>query len=859
MESQNQTDAMGHRSTRGRPAALALVLAMLALLAIATTANAFVARLTETTVSDFDSGFFSYTGLLDIPPDIHSVQLLPVGLTGDWHTSAMTMPWPLANFGSVLSGNRIYVVGGTDDDQDARKDVRSYDLDGGGALSGPHVRTALPEARAAAGVTIHDPDGASPVLYVVGGFDTDFTATNTIYRASINPASGEVGTWVLDDQVLPSALESPVVAVHGDTLYIIGGWDSASFPDVVLDTVYRASIGASGALGELVETSSLVDPLYGGVAIVYDGGTIDTLYLIGGRDQDASTAKVYFADILGGGDLTEWAVSEGGGLTSSGGTLPLHLYGHRGVYRDSQIILTGGVVNAVDRSDAISSTVKVALVDPTNTELRLYDWCEGAPPDCTIGAWQTGGLLPEDRALHGAVTLGDYVYVLGGQDSDGDVRDTIFYGTVDGAGAVYRTSGKYTSNEIDLGQEATLLELEWDTTISRPDEMGLTMQYRYSLNGDDWVEWSALVPSDDGLNSVDITGEPEDVPYFQYRASLTTTATTASPLLNSVHLYYWVPDPDLAVIKDTGTVISAELGSMLAYTITYSNSGGWVAENAVLTEVLPENTTFAGSDAWHQVGATNVYTFSVGDVGRGEVGTAGFRVRVNDEVPPNTEYITNFVSIDYPTMTDFWDNSIEDPFMGDNEYEFGNPLSFHRAVDLAITDLVWYPALTEAGAWPRFCLTVANIGTADALPLADELGFWVELYIKPSPPESPAEPPQRPDDHDWGYCLYDLDLTCKVVNRPSFTRYIPQLLAGEKVEDLCFEPQSTENDPSALDYPEEGLYNVYVQVDVAFEDDDGESGRYLEGNEGNNLVEDTMELIPVVYRVYLPVVLKSAP
>ena len=79
MESQNQTDAMGPRSSKRRPAALALVLAMLAVLAIATTANAFVARLTETTVSDFQGGTFHLTGLLDIPPDTQSVQLLPAG------------------------------------------------------------------------------------------------------------------------------------------------------------------------------------------------------------------------------------------------------------------------------------------------------------------------------------------------------------------------------------------------------------------------------------------------------------------------------------------------------------------------------------------------------------------------------------------------------------------------------------------------------------------------------------------------------------------------------------------------------------------------------------------------------------
>jgi uncharacterized repeat protein (TIGR01451 family) len=817
---------------------------MLAVLAIAATASAYVARRTETTLGDFNSGTFSYTGLLDLPDEgIDSVQLMPVGLAGDWETANQTLPERLANLGAGISRERIYVVGGTDNSQNARSEVYSYDVGPDGALNPPQSQRGLPEGIAAAGVTISDPDGASPVLYVVGGFDTGFYAKNTIYRAPINPSSGEVGTWVQDGQLLPSPMESPAVAVHHDTLYIIGGWDSTSYPDVVLDKVYRAPIGASGALGELVETSPLPEPLYGGVAIVYDGEAIDTLYLIGGRSNLTSTYKVYFADILETGELTSWTLSEG--------NLPVHLYGHGGVYLRGEIILTGGVVNAVDRTDAISSTVKAALVDPTNTTFRLYDWCEDAPPDCTIGAWQTGALLPEDRALHGAGAVGDYLYVVGGQDSEGSVRDTIYFGSVDGAGAVYAPKGKYISGEIYLGQEATLLELEWDTTISRPEEMGLTLQYRYSLDGDDWVEWSAPVQSVDGIKSIEIAGQPEDVVYFQYQANLTTTATTASPLLNSVHLYYEVPDPDLEVIKDTGSVVNAALGTPLTYTITYRNNGGWRAEDAVLTETLPENTTFDGSPGWEQVGTSNQYTYQVGDVPRDGEGTVRFRVRVNDDVPPNTEHITNVVEIDYPPMLDAWDNWITDPNMDDNEYEFSNPLSILRAVDLAITDLVWEPAATVAGMWPTFCLTVTNIGNADLdAPPEGEVGFWVELYIKPSP----SEPPQWPSDHDWGYCLDGCTIT-----RTQYVRDFNQpLLVGEEAGGLCFEPQVPE-DPTALDFPVAGTYDVYAQVDVAFEGDSVYWGRYSEGNEDNNVVQNSMVLINADYQVYLPLILRSAP
>jgi len=841
MQSQQHTDTAGETGTRRRQVALALVLAMLAALAIAATASAYVARRTETTLGDFNSGTFSYTGLLDLPDEgIDSVQLMPVGLAGNWETANQTLPERLANLGTTVSGNRIYVVGGTDNDVEFHAEVYSSDVGPDGALSTWQTQNELPEARAAAGSAVYD--GTAPVIYVVGGFGPGWKAKDTVFRAPINPSSGEVGAWVQDDQTLPAKLQSAPVVVHDDSLYVIGGWgwDGDSYNE--LDKVYRAPIGMSGALGAFVALSPLPEPLYGGVALVYEGEDVDTLYLIGGRSDITSTYTVYFADFLEGGALTPWTLSEG--------NLPVHLYGHAGVYLQGQIILTGGVANSMSLSDGISSTVKAALVDPTNTTFRLYDWCQDAPPDCTIGAWQTGALLPEVRALHGAATVDSYVYVLGGQDGDAHVRDTIYFGSVVGAGAVYAPQGTYLSDEMYLGQQAKLLELEWDTTISRPEDMGLTMQYRYSLNGADWVDWTAPVQSVNGNNSMEIAGQPEGVRYFQYQANLTTTATTASPLLNWVDLYYEVPDPDLEVVKNTGSVVNAALGTPLTYTITYRNNGGWRAEDAVLTETLPENTTFDGSPGWQQV-ASNQYSYQVGDVLRDGEGTVTFRVRVNDDVPPNTFHITNTVEIDYPPMLDAWDNWITDPNMDDNEYEFSNPLSILRAADLAITDLVWEPAATVAGMWPTFCLTVTNIGNADLdAPPEGGVGFWVELYIKPSP----SEPPQWPSDHDWGYCLDGCTIT-----RTQYVRDFNQpLLVGEEAGGLCFEPQVPE-DPTALDFPMAGTYDVYAQVDVAFEGDSIYFGRYSEGNEENNVVQDSMILFNADYHVYLPLIFRSAP
>jgi uncharacterized repeat protein (TIGR01451 family) len=359
------------------------------------------------------------------------------------------------------------------------------------------------------------------------------------------------------------------------------------------------------------------------------------------------------------------------------------------------------------------------------------------------------------------------------------------------------------------------------------------------------------VTSLDGTNAISITSQsshPENIRNFQYRANLGTLSPVLSPRLNLVQLFYDVPDPDLAVIKDTGYVISVPLGSNLAYNIHYENNGGWDAENAELTEVLPANTTFAGTAGWVQVGTSNMYTYQLGDVPWGEGGTVPFEVTVDSEVPPATKHITNLVEIDYPPMVDVWDNTVVDPITDDNVYELSTELNFLRQVDLIPTDLVWNPAVPEEGTWPQFCVTVVNSSTIHAIPTLEQLVFWVELYIKPAP----SDPPVWASEHDWGWCLGD---GCSI-QRDEYTADISQLLAGASKE-VCFQPE-VPLDPLALDYPADGTYDVYVQVDVAFGLASPIYGCFLEANEENNILHRTLT-VGTTARSFLPLIFKGAP
>ncbi len=732
---------------------LSFVLGLLGVLILMVTANAYVARKIEDSLADFDSGTFIDTGLLDLPAeDIHSVQLLPVGLTGQFRESAHKLPQKLTNLAVVANGDVLYVIGGTGEDNEPRQTVYSSIITGPNGELTPWQAEAniLPQERAAASAVVHRLDEDTSMLYVVGGHDADFVSMDTVYRAQVNNHTGQVGVWMTDSVRLPAGLHSASVVEHDGNLYVIGGF---GFPaGNAYQEVYYAPIQADGSLSPTIETSSLPKPLHSGYAVVYDGNPTDTLYFIGGFDQETevATSTVRFADFQEGGGLkAEWQRSEG--------SLPVHLFAHSGVIVNQRdILVIGGVANPTAGEYYYTGNVRAALVDPGNPSFRLYDWClDVPPPTCTIGAWQTNGLLPENevRALHGTVEGQDYIYVVGGEginpgETTPKPRDTVFIGNVSGVDkeALYSPEGVYLSDQFDLGQPAKLKRLDWHATIGHPGRMGMTMAYRTKPEGEpDWSEWSVPMASQNMTNQMEIAPSLPEIRHVQYRASFTTAVTNASPLLDWVHIYYEVPDPDLSVAKDTGSVITVGLGSALEYSIRYTNTGGWVAEGVILTETLPENTSYVPSPGWHQVDSTDLYTYYVGDVERGTHGSVPFQVQVAETIPPETHFITNRVETDYPPMIDAFNQTIVDPQPDDNWYVFSNPLSFFG---LAISKEAEPPAGVTVTPGSRITYTIryTNVGAVRASQVVltdtfDELGNYSII--------APSYIPTSASEHVW--------------------------------------------------------------------------------------------------------------
>ena len=106
-----------------------------------------------------------------------------------------------------------------------------------------------------------------------------------------------------------------------------------------------------------------------------------------------------------------------------------------------------------------------------------------------------------------------------------------------------------------------------------------------------------------------------------------------------------VAAPDLAITKIDGS-ITATAGSLITYTLTYTNKGDQDATGVVITETVPANTSFnSGSPGWQQVGATSQYTYNVVSLSVGPSQAITFVVAVNNPLLGGVSAITNTVQI----------------------------------------------------------------------------------------------------------------------------------------------------------------------------------------------------------------------
>jgi len=292
--------------------------------------------------------------------------------------------------------------------------------------------------------------------------------------------------------------------------------------------------------------------------------------------------------------------------------------------------------------------------------------------------------------------------------------------------------------------------------------------------------------------------------------------------------------PRLLISKDAipspGSIVRP--GSTITYTIRYTNAGAFLASQPILTDVfdLNQSYTVVSTDRPADVLTTTHAVWHLEPLAPGQEGSIQVVVQLKSVLPNWT--ITNRARIASsegdPAASLVISHLVENPP--------GTPL-----VDLVAWNLYVVPDKPKPGQAVTFYATISNTGTLDAIKY-----FWAELYIKPQP----SYPPAGPSDSEEGYCLNNCSET-----RYSYLYWVGSLMQGQTNE-AWFTPTNT---PAVL--PIAGCYDVYAQVDVAFENELSNPdyynpfwGVYPEKSEDNNIAHIVVCVGP--RKVYLPAIFK---
>jgi N-acetylneuraminic acid mutarotase len=197
------------------------------------------------------------------------------------------LPAPRASFGAVASNDRLFLVGGVDASGVAQADLISAAIGAFGPLAGWAT-------------TLSTPSGAPPrtgaaavaykgSIFVTGGNTAAAGLTpavsNTILIGAVQ--NNAITSWTTSTTTLPTVRMWHAAMIYNDYLYIIGGTQDGTKPEIGIDA---APISADGtAVGAFTSGgASLPTARFGHQALQYNG----TLYVIGGNNGTTNLSDV---------------------------------------------------------------------------------------------------------------------------------------------------------------------------------------------------------------------------------------------------------------------------------------------------------------------------------------------------------------------------------------------------------------------------------------------------------------------------------------------------------------------------------------------------------------------------------------
>ncbi len=513
----------------------------------------------NTTIEDFNEGRFYHTALSWRGDG--EVQLLPVGFEHPWVPGNNNGLLPRGAPAAAYWNGHLYVIGGDAFYGDTRNEVFYTTIVNTltHELADWQETTPLPLTLYPEGLYRHDAvalaftETNKCYLYVFGGMEVkgaETTYYDRVVYAEVQP-DGTLGNWQ-ETTPLPTPLFGMESLVLNGRIYILGGADqTGNSRREVYHTVPDPNTGQIYGWNETASLPSLGVGGYVELAATTEHGRIYVYGGASGAGHPNYSPYVHFA-------TPDPVTGEISGWTMAMETLPQNCYASEGAAYESGLLLAiaGAWNNAVDPS----GDVRAALIEHETGQTS--EW--------------VSTLALEPRFWH-AVVQDDFgwLYSLCGATGSGaqprlnevwiaspygegrgfQAAGGIIYPTQNPTPTIYAPSGVYTSSiivtQLVEGQESSLTSLSWNTTITDPALMTVTMRYRYHHDGA-WTPWYGPFPSNPGIGVTTTIPLSGTCDWFQYSAHLETLSETTTPFLNAVRVGILAP-PNLTVKNLTVT------------------------------------------------------------------------------------------------------------------------------------------------------------------------------------------------------------------------------------------------------------------------------------------------------------------
>ena len=206
------------------------------------------------------------------------------GTLGAW-TTGTSLPVALQELASVVTKNRVYLIGGYSSGFTVAS-VYTAPINADGTLGTWVSATSLPQVMRGVNLVV-----TKNRIYVIGGYN-DGNSLTAVYSATIT-MDGVIGPWVTGP-TLPIGIFKSQTIVTKNRVYLLGGCTTSA----AISSVYISTISDEGILGSWVAGTALPGALYASSSVV----TKNRIYLLGGLYNfgNYSTSVVYTAVVSEG-------------------------------------------------------------------------------------------------------------------------------------------------------------------------------------------------------------------------------------------------------------------------------------------------------------------------------------------------------------------------------------------------------------------------------------------------------------------------------------------------------------------------------------------------------------------------------